>query len=129
MSVPKSGHPNGARHLLRWQNMCYILIMREWMRALMRRRGKRGANDSESTGKIGQEIPVNQPTPLQPMYPEDKRGRASGPSVAVNSSAVTDPVASEPAEAAPEPVQPPAAAAVPAVPDQGKLVVETQPES
>src|ERR1700722_340707 len=50
--------------------LCYILIMREWMRALMRRRGKRGANDSESTGKIGQEIPVNQPAPLQPMYPE-----------------------------------------------------------
>jgi predicted kinase len=102
----------------------------------MRRRGKRGANDSESTGKIGQEIPANQPTPLQPMYPEDKRNRAPGPSEATpavsnsaaNSSAVTDPVASEPAAAAPEPtpevVHPPAAA-----PDQGKLVVETQPES
>jgi predicted kinase len=112
--------------------MCYILIMREWMRALMRRRGKRGANDSESTGKIGQEIPANQPTPLQPMYPEDKRGRAPGPSVVspvVNSSAVISPEASEPAEAAPEAVQSPAAAAASAVPDQGKLVVETQPES
>jgi predicted kinase len=109
--------------------MCYILIMREWMRALMRRRGKRGANDSESTGKIGQEIPANQPTPLQPMYPEDKRNRAPGPSVvspAVNSAAVTDPVKSEPAEVAPavDPTPDPAPA-----PDQGKLVVETQPES
>jgi len=96
----------------------------------MRRRGKRGANDSESTGKIGQEIPANQPTPLQPMYPEDKRGRAPGPSVVspvVNSSAVTSPDAGEPAEATPEAVQSPAVAA--AVPDQGKLVVETQPES
>jgi predicted kinase len=106
--------------------------MREWMRALMRRRGKRGVNDSESTGKIGQEIPANQPTPLQPMYPEDKRGRASGPSVvssgpAVNSSAVTSPAASEPAEAAPAVVRSPAAA--PATPEAGKLVVETQPES
>jgi hypothetical protein len=109
--------------------LCYILIMREWMRALMRRRGKRGANDSESTGKIGQEIPANQPTPLQPMYPEDKRNRAPGPSVvspAVNSATVTDPVASEPAEAAPAVDPTPAAAPAP---DQGKLVVETQPES
>jgi predicted kinase len=107
--------------------LCYILNMREWMRALMRRRGKRGANDSESTGKIGQEIPANQPTPLQPMYPEDKRGRASGPSVespVVNSSAVAKPVASEPAEAPPAP-----APAEPAALDSGKLVVETQPES
>ena len=69
------GREMGAGHLLRWQNLCYILIMRLWMRALMRRRGKRGVNDSESTGKIGQEIPANQPTPLQPMYPEDN-GRA-----------------------------------------------------
>jgi predicted kinase len=106
--------------------------MREWMRALMRRRGKRGANDSESTGKIGQEIPANQPTPLQPMYPEDKRNRAPGPSEvspADRSSAVIDPVASEAAEAVPETVQSPAAAEAPAIPDQGKLVVETQPES
>jgi predicted kinase len=103
--------------------------MREWMRALMRRRGKRGANDSESTGKIGQEIPANQPTPLQPMYPEDKRGRASGPSVEspqVNNSVDPSPVASEPAEAGLEPLP---VAAEPAVPDSGKLVVETQPES
>src|ERR1700691_141883 len=101
--------------------------MREWMRALMRRRGKRGANDSESTGKIGQEIPANQPTPLQPMYPEDKRNRAPRPSEvtrAVNSSAVTDPVASEPAEAGLEPLP---VAAAPTTPDSGKLVVETQP--
>jgi predicted kinase len=113
--------------LLPCPNLCYILNMREWMRALMRRRGKRGANDSESTGKIGQEIPANQPTPLQPMYPEDKRGRASGPSVespVVNSSAVAKPVASEPAEAPPAP-----APAEPAALDSGKLVVETQPES
>src|ERR1700728_1292577 len=102
--------------------------MREWMRALMRRRGKRGANDSESTGKIGQEIPANQPTPLQPMYPEDKRGRASGPSVespVVNNGADIEPIEKEPAEAGLEPL--PVAAAAP--PDSGKLVVETQPES
>jgi predicted kinase len=112
--------------------MCYILIMREWMRALMRRRGKRGANDSESTGKIGQEIPANQPTPLQPMYPEDKRNRAPGPSEVspvLSNPAMTNAAASEPAEATPEAVPSPAAAVASPVPDQGKLVVETQPES
>jgi predicted kinase len=36
----------------------------------MRRRGKRGRNDSESTGKIGQEIPTNQLAPLRPEYPD-----------------------------------------------------------
>jgi predicted kinase len=36
----------------------------------MRRRSKRGPNESESTGKIGQEIPANQPAPLRPSYPE-----------------------------------------------------------
>jgi predicted kinase len=112
--------------------MCYILIMREWMRTLMRRRGKRGANDSESTGKIGQEIPVNQPTPLQPMYPEDKRNRARGPSEVSpveSGSAVSDSAAPSPAASQPKEVAPEAVAEAPAVPDQGKLVVETQPES
>jgi predicted kinase len=34
----------------------------------MRRRSKRGVNNAESTGKIGQEIPQNQPRPLMPSY-------------------------------------------------------------
>ena len=75
--------------MLRWQNLFYILIMRLWMRARMRRRGKRGVNDSESTGKIGQEIPANQPTPLQPMYPEDQRGKASEAAAAGQTLIVT----------------------------------------
>jgi predicted kinase len=37
----------------------------------MRRRSKRTPNTSESTGKIGQEIPSNQPRPLVPLYPDD----------------------------------------------------------
>jgi predicted kinase len=36
----------------------------------MRRRNKRGPNESESTGKSGQEIPANQLAPLRPDYPE-----------------------------------------------------------
>jgi predicted kinase len=118
--------------LLRWRKLCYILIMRLWMRARMRRRGKRGVNDSESTGKIGQEIPANQPTPLQPMYPEDQRRKASEPKAAETTSVKPeqdDDVANEPA--APEPPEPSAAAVPPPeeVVAAGKLVVETQPES
>ena len=118
--------------MLRWRNLCYILIMRLWMRARMRRRGKRGVNDSESTGKIGQEIPANQPTPLQPMYPEDQRRKASEPKAAETTSVMPEKdedIANE--AAAPEPPEPSAAAVPPAEEAMaaGKLVVETQPES
>jgi predicted kinase len=59
----------GRGHRLRlWRTLWYILNKREWMRARMRRRSKRGPNNSESTGKIGQELPQNQPAPLQPNY-------------------------------------------------------------
>jgi predicted kinase len=117
----------GHGHLLRRRKLCYILFMRLWMRGQMRRRGKRGVNDSESTGKIGQEIPANQPTPLQPMYPEDQRRRAS------EDAAAGDPIVNaepEPVEVAPaaEEVSAAEEALAPA-PAEGKLVVETQPES
>ena len=117
----------------------------------MRRRSKRGANDSESTGKIGQEIPANQPTPLQPMYPEKSRAQASEAEVTgpTDMKPVHDAAAesAEPAGAPePEPVstavadagQPlvheagPTDAGTPApepVAPERKLVVETQPES
>ena len=36
----------------------------------MRRRSRRAPNESESTGKIGQELPANQLAPLRPSYPE-----------------------------------------------------------
>jgi len=45
--------------------------MRNWVRERMRRRGKKTKNESESTGKVGQEKPVvtpEQPPPLQPSY-------------------------------------------------------------
>ncbi len=138
--------------MLPWPKLCYILNMREWMRALMRRRGKRGVNDSESTGKIGQEIPANQPTPLQPMYPEDQRKRAaSAPSEGTAKREPNAELVKKPARA-PEPsdtssaimspakaeesseVMPSDETAAPAgvdasAPTEGKLVVETQPES
>jgi predicted kinase len=79
--------------------------MRDWLRdTLMRRRNKRGPNDSESTGKIGQEIPANQPAPLRPSYPEPIAAPASV-------TAADEAVPAEAVEKAPE------------------LVHETQPES
>jgi predicted kinase len=136
--------------LLRWRLVCYILIMRLWMRARMRRRGKRGVNDSESTGKIGQEIPANQPTPLQPMYPpsqrndderkEDQRRKAPAPAAAEAVSVKPEedlelaekPSAVPASSTAEEPVGdpvPPQVHAPDTAPGAGKLVVETQPES
>jgi predicted kinase len=45
--------------------------MRDRLReTLMRRRNKRGPNESESTGKSGQELPANQLAPLRPNYPD-----------------------------------------------------------
>src|SRR5258708_29846096 len=120
--------------------------MRLWMRARMRRRGKRGANDSESTGKIGQEIPANQPTPLQPMYPEDKRRKAENdgaldqdtkPAGPPEPSVVTPPVASPaamPAAMRDAEAVPPQDITAPKVPSDvtpvaGKLGGATQPET
>jgi predicted kinase len=37
----------------------------------MRKRSRRTPNISESTGKIGQELPSNQPRPLVPLYADD----------------------------------------------------------
>ena len=37
----------------------------------MRRRSRREPNTSESTGKIGQELPSNQQAPLVPFYPDE----------------------------------------------------------
>src|ERR1035437_10156059 len=38
----------------------------------MRRRSKHAPNTSESTGKIGQELPSDQPAPLVPFYPDEQ---------------------------------------------------------
>jgi predicted kinase len=101
--------------------------MREWMRARMRRRPKRGPNDSESTGKIGQEIPANQPAPLRPTYeapaPQAKPG-ASAPADALDNDTENEPDNDFGAELPPEIAK---AVGVPAEP--GSLEVETQPES
>ncbi|WP_263365961.1 AAA family ATPase [Edaphobacter bradus] len=81
----------------------------------MRRRPRRGPNDSESTGKSGQELPANQPAPLRPAYPDAPPARAAEPELPPVVEAKKEPVAV--AVPAPEPAQEP------------KMVVETQPES
>ncbi|MGB6610852.1 MAG: ATP-binding protein, partial [Acidobacteriaceae bacterium] len=88
----------------------------------MRRRSKRGPNTSESTGKIGQELPQNQPAPLQPSYhggkappPADREEAPESETVArapePSAKVAADPVGKLAAAAAAEPV--------------GKVVLET----
>src|SRR5205814_1013052 len=48
--------------------LCYKPDMRNWMRERMKRRAKKQPNESESTGKVGQELPEldpKQPAPLR----------------------------------------------------------------
>jgi predicted kinase len=96
--------------------LCYkrgMRELREWISEKMRRRPRRGPNDSESTGKSGQELPANQPAPLRPTYPEAAPARAAeGPPAAPGVPDSTELVAAKP-EPPPEP----------------RMVVETQPES
>lgn len=51
--------------------------LREWISEKMRRRPRRGPNESESTGKIGHELPANQMAPLRPTYPDAPPARAA----------------------------------------------------
>ncbi|MGO9436081.1 MAG: AAA family ATPase [Terracidiphilus sp.] len=95
----------------------------------MRRRSRRPANTSESTGKIGQEIPSNQPRPLVPLYPDDS---SAGPARIETSHAQQT---ARPAPAPERRVRQAPAATQPTSPqwtepaDSGRLEVETQPES
>lgn len=99
--------------------------MREWMRERMRRRSKRGPNLSESTGKIGQELPSSGPAPLSPSY-LDEGPKTNQPH---EKPADAAPVASQEPEVE-EPVkQPELAPEAEQAPGKGNFVVETQPES
>ncbi len=102
----------------------------------MRRRSRKAPNDSESTGKIGQELPTDQPAPLRPAYPEPVRGEAASPPEA--SPSVEEPQTEltaelhglQPGEC--EPMPAPEPVAEPPEPEGGappQLVMETQPDS
>ncbi|MBV8674523.1 MAG: ATP-binding protein, partial [Acidobacteriaceae bacterium] len=93
----------------------------------MRRRPKRGPNDSESTGKIGQEIPANQPAPLRPTY---ESAPAQAQTAGLASDAAEPPLLPDNEPDGETAELPPGIAEVVGIPEQpGKLEVETQPES
>ena len=110
----------------------------------MRRRSRKAPNESESTGKIGQEIPTDQPAPLRPAYPEPVRAEAQesqapeqelpaaeAPSLVAAEEPQTELTAElhglQPGEVQSAPELKPVAEPDPAT--QPKLVVETQPDS
>ncbi len=110
----------------------------------MRRRSRRGPNTSESTGKIGQELPSNQPAPLVPLYPDDapirqqqgqprtqepRHGapaRAPRPQLFARQNPPAKPESA--VTAAPAKQQSPAKQEWNEPPGSGRLEVETQPE-
>ena len=64
---------------------CGIPVTESYIEGLMSRRSRHSPNTSESTGKIGQELPQNQLRPLVPLYPDDapaQQTRASRPAEA-----------------------------------------------
>jgi predicted kinase len=108
----------------------------------MRRRSKRAPNLSEQTGKIGQELPANQPAPLQPNYAsadyppsasQPSPERSTGTKVGARAKELPvvgsdlDDVAHE-SDAAADGTAGSAPASTTPIPE-GKLIVETQPES
>jgi predicted kinase len=106
--------------------------MREWMREkFMRRRSKRGPNDSESTGKIGQEIPTNQLAPLRPAYPEPaKAAREAEPAMAEPQPDVAAEMHGlQPGEASRDASEATQTGEAPAAQEPQRIEVETQPES
>ncbi|HEX4576576.1 MAG TPA: AAA family ATPase [Edaphobacter sp.] len=91
----------------------------------MRRRPRRGPNDSESTGKSGQELPANQPAPLRPTYPDAAPERAVETSADVAGKHRAEPIG----DAAGTTNTPAPVAAKPEPQPEPRMVVETQPES
>ena len=91
--------------------------LREWISDTMRRRNRRGPNESESTGKSGQELPSGQQAPLRPNYPEPIAPRRDA-----DEPKPLPPLTGYSTEPLPTPPFQP-------VEGEGKMVVETQPES
>ena len=105
--------------------------MREWILDKMRRRTRRGPNESESTGKSGQELPSGQLAPLRPTYPEPVA--AKEPEAPKTQQTQEQPEKPEISESSEMPVdidgsQDSAEGFTPAE-ASGKMVLETQPDS
>src|SRR5580704_18196036 len=97
--------------------------LREWMREKMRRRSKRGPNESESTGKSGQELPTNQLAPLRPDYPEQAPAKTEPPEPVPQ---IAEPVPQPDVTAEMHGLQPGEAVSPPAPPEPKKIEVEHQ---
>jgi predicted kinase len=101
----------------------------------MSRRSRRTTNTSESTGKIGQELPSNQLRPLVPLYPDQMPVPVSQPRVnqqpsrlvAVQASAEPRPARTA-GQGRPARHERPARPEWNEPPDSGRLELETQPE-
>src|SRR6202453_3269779 len=126
------GIAGDAGDLRRASRLCYkrdMRELREWISEKMRRRPRRGPNDSESTGKSGQELPSNQPAPLRPTYPEAVPSRETVSSPSATAEHHVEPAAeAHPADtahvAAEHNVEPRIESRT-----EPQMVMETQPES
>ena len=107
--------------------------LREWISEKMRRRPRRGPNDSESTGKSGQELPSNQPAPLRPSYPEAVPSREAerqpGAAPVHQAQPVAEAAPAAVSSHAPEQKQEHKAEPRTESPTERRMVMETQPES
>ena len=106
----------------------------------MRRRSRHTPNISESTGKIGQELPLNQPAPLVPLYPDELPAVAAATEPARPERAPRSQetgrrtAAARPAEAEPKAARLPKPERASkqewnASADAGRFELETQPET
>jgi len=97
----------------------------------MRRRSKRAHNLSESTGKIGQELPSNQPAPLVPSY-MDEPAAPQGRTIPARPAPPPEPPRhATPPERAPRPERAARPEPKPAWNEpagSGRFELETQPE-
>src|ERR1700760_3106407 len=110
--------------------LCYkrgMRELREWISEKMRRRPRRGPNDSESTGKSGQELPANQPAPLRPTYPEPAPARTAEPLPAVPGQDRAESVRTEPVQTAGATESAKPGAATPETRPEPRMAMETQP--
>ena len=68
--------------------------MRNWMRERMKRRKKKPENETEATGKVGQQKPLvdeAHPQPLMPAYDDIEPEAPNAPEAAQESPAVNEP--------------------------------------
>jgi predicted kinase len=96
---------------------------------VMRKRSRRPPNTSESTGKIGQELPTDQPRPLVPLYPDELPATSPHHREPRSQDPARPPAASRPArqERLPK-TERPARQEWNELADSGRLELETQPE-